>query len=193
MQNVLGRYRLLADAALGEGDILRDTTVEVMGDHDHIEGLFESIHCVRSRRTCRRWDDIRLTAHFYDVRGVPATGSFRVKRVNRSSFEGCDCVFDKTALVQRIGVDKNLHIHVICYREAAIDRGGRRTPVFMKLQAARPGLNLLNETGREACVAFAEKAEIHGKGIGSLDHPPNKPGSWRAGGLTRYLRRPLPT
>src|SRR5258708_28848191 len=63
----------------------------------------------------------------------------------------------------------------------------------MKLQAARPGLNLLNETGREACVAFAEKAEIHGKGIGSLEHPPNMPGSWRAGGCSRSRRRPRPT
>src|SRR5215510_15039682 len=98
MQNILGRYCFLANAALGEGDIFRNPTVEVMGDHDHIEGLFGRIHCVRPCRSSRRGDDISLTAHFDDVRGMPATGSFGVKRVNGSALEGCDGMFDKTAL-----------------------------------------------------------------------------------------------
>src|SRR5258708_34809441 len=99
MQNVLGRYCFLADAVLCEGDVLRNTTVEVMGDHYHIEGLFERIHRVRPRRTCRGWDDICFTAHFDNVRGMPATGSFGVKAVNGSALESCDSIFDKAAFV----------------------------------------------------------------------------------------------
>src|SRR5260370_18037686 len=114
-----------------------------MGDQNHIEGLFERIHCVGPRGACRRWDDICLTAHLNDVRGMPATGPFRVKRVNCSAFEGGNSIFDKTAFVQRVRVYKNLYIHVICNREAAINGHRRTTPIFMKLHTASSGLNLL--------------------------------------------------
>ena len=78
-------------------------------------------------------------------------------------------------------MDENLHIHVIRDGEAAIDGGGGRTPVFMKLEAARAGLDLLDEARRSTCVAFTEKAEVHGKSISSLQHPLDMPRSWRAG------------
>ncbi len=161
-----------------------------MSDHDHIEGLIGRIHRVGARRSCRSGKDICLPAHLDDVRGMPATGPFGVKGVDGSALEGCDSGFDKTALVQRVGVDGNLHIHVIGDREAAIDGGGSRTPVFMKLQAARPGLDLFNETRWRARIAFAQDAEIHGKGIGGLEHPPYMPGPWRAGRGSRPRCRP---
>src|SRR5258708_3440478 len=181
MEDVLGRYRFPADAALGEGDIFGNSGIEVMSHHHHIEGLFERVHGVGPRRSCRRWDDIRLTAHLDDVRGVAATGSFGVKGVNSSSLEGCDRILDKAAFVQCVSVDKNLHIHVIRDGEAAINGGGGRTPVFVKLEAACPGLDLLDETSCRARVALTEKTEIHGKSIGSLQHPLDMPRSWRAG------------
>jgi len=36
-------------------------------------------------------------------------------------------------------------------------------------------VSLLNETRRQTCIAFAEKAEIHRKGIGRLKHPRSRP------------------
>src|SRR5258707_11076377 len=108
---------------------------------------------------------------------MPATGPFGVKAVDGSTLESCDSIFDKTTLVQRVGVDKDLHIHVIRDGETAIDSCGGRTPIFMKFQPARTGLDLFNETRRQACIAFAEKTTAHGKGIGSLKHPLNIPGS----------------
>src|SRR5262245_46941034 len=181
MQNVLGRYCFLSDAALGECNILRNSSVQVMGDHDHVEGFFGRIDRVGPRRSYGSWDDICLTAHFDDVRSMPATCAFAVKAVNGSALEGSDGIFDKPALVQRVSVDSNLYIHVIRDREAAVDGGRSRAPVLMKLQAACPGLDLLNETDCRACVALAQNAEIHGKGIGSLEHPLDMPGSGRAG------------
>src|SRR5262245_58880566 len=124
---------------------------------------------------------------------MPTTGSFGVKGVNGSAFESCDCILDKTALVQCVSVDKDLNVHVIRDRKAAVDRGRSSTPVLMKLEAARSRFNLLDQTRGTARIAFAEKAQIHGKGIGSLKHPLNVPGPWRAGRGSRPGRRPCPT
>src|SRR5215471_18809226 len=90
-------------------------------------------------------------------------------------------------------MNSDLHIHVIRDREAAIDGSRSCTPVFMKLQAARSGLDLLNESHPQACIAFSEEAKIHGKGIGSLEHPRNMPGSRSASCGSRSNRRPCPT
>jgi hypothetical protein len=117
-------------------------------------------------------EDIGLTADFDDVRSMPATGALGVKAVNGPALEGRNSAFDKTTLVQRVGVDGDLHVHVIRDREAAIDGSRRRTPIFVQLQAARPSLDLLNETCCRACVAFAENAEVHGKGTCAQPPPP---------------------
>src|SRR6266481_5831131 len=193
MQNIFGRYGFLADAALSKGDVLWNTSVEVMSDHYHIERLFKRVHGEGPRRSCRGWDDVWFAADLDDVGGVAATGSFGVKGVNSSSLKGCDCILDKTAFVQCVSVDKNLHIHVIRDGEAAIDGGGGRTPVFMKLEAARASLDLLDEARRSTCVAFTEEAEIHRKSIGGLQHPLDMPGSRRAGRCSRPGGRPCST
>src|SRR5580704_9494682 len=192
MQNILCRYSFLADSTFSEGHILRNTSVEVMSDHNHIESLFERIRRVGPRRTCRRWNNICLATDFDNVWSMSATGPFRVKSVNGSTLEGCDSIFDKSTLVQRVSVDKHLHVHVIRDREATIDGGGSRTPVFMKFQAARSSLNLFNQTQRQARIAFAKKTKIHGECIGSLEHPLHMPGSWCTGRGCRPGRRAGP-
>src|SRR5580698_6940764 len=158
MQNVFGRNGFLANPALGECEIFRNSRIEVMGDHHHIEGLVKSIYGVWSRWSCRRWNDVWLTADLDDVRRMSASRSFGVKAVNRSPLEGGDCILDEAAFVELVCMDQNLNIHVICNRQTAINCGGRRTPVFMKLERACSGLNLLNEARWRACVSFAVKA-----------------------------------
>src|SRR5216683_4516600 len=192
MQNVLSRYRFLTDAALGEGNVLGNAAIQMVSYHHHVERLFDRIRGVGPGWSRRRRNDVRLTAHFDDVRGVPATSPFGVKCVNGSALERRDGVFDKATLVQGVGVDKNLDIHLIRDRKAAINGGASGSPVLMKLQAARPSFDLLNETGRGARIAFAEKAEIDWKGVRSLKHPLNMPGSWRARRSGGTSRRPCP-
>src|SRR5262249_49623901 len=153
---------------LSKCDILGNTPIEVMGNHQHIQSLFERVQGVGTRRGRGRWDHIGLTAYLYDVRRMSATGPLGVKGVDSSTFESCDRIFYKTALVQRVCVDEHLDIHVIGDGKAAIDGGGGSAPVLMKLKAARPSLDLLNQTRRQACIAFAEETEIDWKGIGSL-------------------------
>src|SRR5260370_32944398 len=173
MQNVLGRYRFLPDAALGESNVLRNAAIQMVSYHHHVERLFDRIRGVGPRWSCRRRNDFRLPAHFDDVRGMPATSPFGVKCVNGSTLERRDGIFDKAAFVQCIGVDKNLDIHLIRDRKAAINGGASRAPVLMKLQAARPSFDLLTETRRGARIAFAKKAEIDCTGVRSLKHPSN--------------------
>src|SRR5262245_7068361 len=63
----------------------------------------------------------------------------------------------------------------------------------MNLQAACSGLDLLNESRRQACIPFADEAKIHEKGIHNLEHPRNMPGSWSASRGSRSNRWPCPT
>src|SRR5712664_3366800 len=152
----------------------------MVSHHHHVERLFGRIRGVGPGWSGRGRNDVRLTAHFDDVRSMPATSPFGVKGVNGSTLERGDGIFDKAAFVQCVGVDKNLDIHLIRDRKAAINRGGSCAEIIMKLQAARPSFDLLNQTRRGARIAFAEKAEIDWKGVRSLKHPLKMPGSWRA-------------
>ena len=49
----------LADAALGEGDVLGDLRVEVMADHQHVEMLVERVDGVGPRRIGRGRQHVR--------------------------------------------------------------------------------------------------------------------------------------
>src|SRR5262244_3748983 len=114
MQNIFGCDGFFANAALGEGEVLGNSRVEVMGDHHHVEGFIERIYRVRSCRSRRSRDDVGFAAYFDDVWGVSAPSPFTVKSVNGSALERSDCILDETTFVERIGMDENLYIHVIC-------------------------------------------------------------------------------
>src|SRR5580658_9646441 len=106
---------------------------------------------------------------------MAAARAFGVERVNRPALERGYGIFDEAALVQRIRVDQDLHIHVVRDGQTAIDGGWRCTPIFMKLKAASSRLDLLDKGSWRTCVAFCEKAEVHGKAICGLEHPLNVP------------------
>jgi hypothetical protein len=112
---------------------------------------------------------------------MTSSGAFGMKRVDCPALERRDRVFDKAAFIQRIGVDQNLDVHVIRNSETAIDRRGRRAPIFVKLQSASPCLNLFNQASVRTRVTLSEKAEVEGKGICSLKHPLYVPWPGRAG------------
>src|SRR5579864_9153475 len=120
---------------------------------------------------------------------MSATRPFRMKCMNGPALESGDCIFDEAAFVERICMDKNLHVHVIRNRQTTVNGRGCCTPVFVKLQAACPRLDLFNETRCRARVALTEKAEVHGEGVGGLEHPLNMPRTWSTGGCVRPYRR----
>ena len=63
----------------------------------------------------------------------------------------------KPDLVQRVGVDHHLHVHVVGDRQAAVDGGGRRAPVLVQLQRAGAGLHHLHQRVGARGVALARR------------------------------------
>src|SRR5215469_5650482 len=83
-------------------------------------------------------------------------------------------------------MDQDLNVHVVRNRKAAVDRCWRCAPVFVDFQPTSSSLDLFDETSGSARIALTEKAEVNGKGVGSLQHPAEMPGARRArrGGCT---------
>ena len=80
MQNVLGRDRLLADAAFGKGDILGNARIEMVADHQHVEMLGHRIDGVGPCRIGRGRNDIGEAAELDDVGRVAAARALRYGR-----------------------------------------------------------------------------------------------------------------
>src|ERR1035437_8113593 len=89
---------------------------------------------------------------------------------------------DEAGFVQGVGVDGDLHVVLVGHGEAIVDRGRRRAPVLVQLEAIGPGLDLLLQRRGRRGVALALEAEVHRKRIGRLQHALQVPGSGRAGG-----------
>ena len=124
-----------------------------------------------------------------DVRRVAAAGAFGVEGVNGAALECLYRVLDETGFVERVGVDHHLHVVIVGDRKAAIDRRRRRAPVFVQLERAGAGLDHFLERGRPRGIALAGEAEIHRKIVGRLDHAGDVPGTRRASGGERAVRR----
>ena len=84
----------------------------------------------------------------------------------------------------------DLYIHFFCHAQAVINRGRRGAPVFVQLEAHHPGAYLLAQGLGQAGVAFAQKTQIHGEGIGRLQHAVNMPRAGCTGGGKGTSGRP---
>ena len=88
----------------------------------------------------------------------------------------------KPEFVQRVGVEQDLDVHLVGDAQAAVDRSRRRAPVLVQLQGAGAGPDLLDQAVGLRGVALAGEAEVHGPGLGRLQHALEMPGAGRAGG-----------
>ena len=129
-------------------------------------------------------------AQLDDVGRVAAAGAFGVEGVDRAALERGDGVLDEARFVERVGVDRDLHVVPSATAQAVVDRRRRGAPVLVQLQAAGAGLDLLVERGRQAGVALAQEAEVHREGLGRLQHRVDVPRARRAGGREGAGRRP---
>ena len=120
-----------------------------------------------------------------DVGRVAAARAFGVVGVDRAALERGDRVFDEARFVQRVGVDRDLHVVLVGDRQAVVDRRGRRAPVLVQLQADRAGLDLLVERARgRLALPLPRKPRFIGKRVGRLQHARDVPRaracrSWR--------------
>ena len=105
-----------------------------------------------------------------------------VEGAQAAALGGGDGVLDKARFVERVGVDRHLHVHGFGHVQAVADGRRCRTPVLVQLQADDAGLDLLLQRRRKAGVALAQKAQVHREGVGGLQHALDVPWTWRAGG-----------
>ena len=182
MKDIFGGDGFAPDPAFGESDVFRDLGVQMMTDHQHIEMLVEGVHRVGPRRVCGRRQHVGPAADLDDIGGVAAAGTFGMEGMDSAVLERGDGVLHKAGLIERVGVDRYLDIDGFCDGEAGIDgrRGG--APILVQFETAGAGGHLFHQRVRLRCVALAEKAQVHGQALGSLQHATDVPGTGGAGG-----------
>ena len=130
-----------------------------------------------------------LAADLDDVRRMAAARAFGMKGVDHTLFHRRDRMLDKAAFIQRVGMDHHLHIHGVGDRQAIVDGGRGGAPVFMQLQRAGPAAHLFLQCRRKRGIALAGEGQIHRECVRGLQHPPDMPGTRRAGCGQRAMRR----
>ena len=143
MQNIFRRDGFTANTGFRKRDIFRNGGVEMVTNHQHIEMLIDRIHGVRACWICRRWQHVRQPARSDDIGRMSTTRTFGVISVNSTITNRCQCIFDKTAFVERIGMNSHLRVGLFRHIQAVINRCGGRTPIFMQFQAYRTCGDLL--------------------------------------------------
>jgi len=113
---------------------------------------------------------------------VPAARAFGVKGVDGAALEGGHRVFDKARLVERVGVDGHLRVGGFGHAQAVVNRCGRGAPVFVQLQANGARIDLFVQRRRQSGIAFAQKTQVHRKGVSRLHHAFDVERAGRAGG-----------
>ena len=180
VQNVFRGDGFGADARFGERHVFRNRGTEMMADHQHVQVLVQRIHRERHGRIRRGGKAVRLAADVNDVRRVAAAGAFGVIRVDGAALERANRILHEAGFVERVGVNRHLHVEFIRDGKRAIDGSGRRSPIFVEFQSDRAGQDLLAQRLGKRSIALAEKTEIDRKALGGLQHAMNIPGSGRA-------------
>ena len=163
VQHVLGGNRLRTNPRIGKRHVLGHLRRQVMADHQHVEMLVQRVPRERHRRVGGRRAARWLAAETDDVGRVAAAGAFGVIRVNRAAVDRRDRVLDETGLVERVGVDRDLHVEFVGDRQALVDGRGRRAPVLVQLQADGAGADLLAQRfGASRCCPCRESRNSAG-------------------------------
>jgi len=71
---------------------------------------------------------------------------------------------------------------MVGHAQAIVDGCRRGAPVFVQFQADGAGLDLFDQRLGQAGVALAGEADVHGEGIGGLEHARHVPGARGASG-----------
>src|SRR5712691_4809438 len=142
--------------------------------------LFQSIDRERPCGVGRRRQDIGLTADAQNVRRMPAPGPPRVVGMDSTTAEGGNGVLHKPGFVQRISVNRHLHIILFRYPQATVDGSWRGPPVLMQLQAQGTGLDLFPQRLWHRAIALAEKPQVDRVFLSRLQHAMQIPGARRA-------------
>ena len=171
VQNVFCGNGFFSYATLGKRQVLGNGGVQMVADHQHVHMFIQGVDGVRSGGIGRGRQNVVLTHNFHDVGCVPTTSAFGVKGVDGATLEGSNGVFHKARLIECVRVDGHLGVGEFCNTQAVVDGCWRRAPIFMKFESYGASIDLLMQGIWKRCIAFAKKAQIHGKRFCRLQHP----------------------
>ena len=77
-----------------------------------------------------------------------------------AALERLDRVVDEARFVERVGVDADLHIHLVGDSERRAQHGRRGTPVLVTFHADSAGFDLFDQGRFAMSVSLAENAHI---------------------------------
>src|SRR5713226_9591033 len=113
---------------------------------------------------------------------MSAARSFAVKGVNGPAFESANRILDESRLVQRVGVNGDLHVKFVRDPETGVDGRGVRAPVFVQFEPDGSGADLFAQRLRRGAIALAKEAEVHRVFVGGFQHAVEVPDAGCAGG-----------
>ena len=114
-----------------------------MAHHQHVEMFLECVAGVRPCGIGAAWKHVCLAADFDDVWRVTSSSTFCMKGVNGPTLDCGDGVFNEAGFIKGVGVDADLHIHLIGNRKTGVNGGRGGAPIFMQLEAACSSAYLL--------------------------------------------------
>src|SRR6266542_2903283 len=91
---------------------------------------------------------------------MPAPGPFRMIGMDGTAAEGGNGVLHKPRFVQRISVNRHLHVVLFSYPQTTVDGRWRCPPVLVQLQAQGTGLDLFPQRLWHGAIALAEKPQV---------------------------------
>ena len=157
VKHVFGGNRFGPDARFGESHIFGNRRAQMMANHEHVQMLVERIDRERHRGIRGRRQAVRFAANLDDVGRVPSPGAFGVIGVNRAALERANRILHEARFVDRVGVNRDLHVVFFRHGERAIDCRGSRAPIFMQLQADGAGFDLLAQRRGKRRVALCQE------------------------------------
>ena len=158
--------------------------VEVVADHQHVEMLVDGVDRVGPRRVGRRGQHVRQRRTTLMMSGAwpPPAPSVWIG-VDGAALEGGERVLDEAGLVQRVGVDRHLHVDARRPPQAAVDGRRRRAPVLVQLQAAwRRPRPARRAPPAALALPLPRKPRFIGKASAACSMRREVPGAGRAGG-----------
>src|SRR5690554_4778566 len=182
VQNVFRCDGLTPYAAFGESDVFGDGRIQMVANHQHVQVFVDGVGGEGHGRIGRRRQHIGHSGRPDDVRSVAAARTLGMKRMNAAALERLEGIFHKARFIQGVAVDGHLHIGSVGNGEAGIDGGWRGAPVLVQLKPDGAGADLFQQRFLLAGIAFAQQADIHGKGIQCHQHVLDMPGPRRASG-----------
>ena len=131
MQYVFRRNRLAANPRFSESQVFGNRWIKVMTHHKHVEMLVNGVDCVWHGRIGRGRQKVIGANDFQHVGGMTTTCAFSVKRAQSAPFGRSNRVFNKARFVQRVRVNRHLHVVLIGNVQTVVDGSGCGAPIFV--------------------------------------------------------------